>query len=314
MQNFLFSFNAIFPVAALILLGYILRKTKFISADFISNSSMLVFRIALPVLIFRNIARTDFSKVFNGEEIFLSVGMTIIIYFIAWFFAGKMSEIPAEQGPFVQGAFRGNVAIVGTAIAMNIYGPEGAARVAMHVCFLMPLYNILAVIVLTVPMGKNNAGGWQKILLKIITNPLIIAVVVSLPFSIYSIPIPVIFQGAIDYTAQLTLPLALLGIGGSLSFSAFGKHPVLAVIATALKLIILPASTILMSVLLKLNIQDPGILFLLMGAPTAVSSFIMTKEMGSDEVLQANIIALTSFVSMFTLGLGIFILRTLGMI
>ena len=240
MQSFIFSFNAIFPVFLLISMGYLLRKKNFINDNFIATGTKVVFRIALPVFIFRNIARTDFYQVFNIQDISISVSTSILFFALSWIVGARICRTPEEQGPFIQSSYRGNVAIIGTAIATNIYGPQGAAGVAAHLCFLMPLYNILSTIALTVPLKKEEKTNWGKIAVKIITNPLVISVIAALPFTLFTIPIPYVIGEAMDYTARLTLPLALLGIGGSLNFSAMSGHMSRVLPTGFMKLVLLP--------------------------------------------------------------------------
>lgn len=55
-----------------------------------------------------------------------------------------------------------------------------------------------------------------------------------------------------------------------------------------------------------------GVIFLFSATPTAAGSYVMTRAMGGNATLAANIIAITTVGSFFTTALGIYFLRSLG--
>ncbi|HBI78723.1 MAG TPA: AEC family transporter, partial [Marinobacter adhaerens] len=48
--------------------------------------------------------------------------------------------------------------------------------------------------------------------------------------------------------------------------------------------------------------------------PTAAASFVMVKALGGNDRLAANIIALTTLLASITVTLGVFVLRSTGLI
>ena len=59
---------------------------------------------------------------------------------------------------------------------------------------------------------------------------------------------------------------------------------------------------------------DLGILFILFACPTAIASFIMAEAMGSNSKLAANILLMTTLVSLVTITLGLFVLKEYNLI
>ena len=49
-------------------------------------------------------------------------------------------------------------------------------------------------------------------------------------------------------------------------------------------------------------------------SPTAAASFVMVKALGGNDRLAANIIALTTLLASITVTLGVFVLRSAGLI
>ncbi|HOV65293.1 MAG TPA: AEC family transporter, partial [Spirochaetia bacterium] len=193
-------------------------------------------------------------------------------------------------------------------------GPLGVAKGAVILAFLLPIFNILAVVSLAVPLSDSKNSSGRKIIKSIVTNPLILAVVFALPFSFFEINLPYMIAKSISYLADISVPLALIGIGGSLSLEVFKKKSYAAFASSFLRIIVFPLLSVLVAYLTGLRGDSLGIIFIVMGCPTAVSSFVMAKAMGSDGDLAASIVVVTTIGSVFTLGLGIFLLKVLSVI
>jgi hypothetical protein len=313
-QNLIFSLSLVAPVFLIVALGYFLKKLGMINENFVTVSSKIVFSVSLPALIFLEIATIDFGEIFNVGQISFVYAGTIISFGIVWLIADFFTEDGKDKASFVQGSFRGNFAIVGLAIIVNFYGTESLGKASLVLAFTIPLYNVLSVIALTVPLRKEKQLNYKTTLLEIAKNPLIIAVLSAIPFSYFNINVPNIIYKTGSYLSALTLPLALIGIGGFLSFKDITKGSLLTIFSTALKLIIFPALTTFAAYLLGFSGMDLGIIFILFACPTAIASFIMAEAMGANSRLAGNILLLTTLASVVTITLGLFILRENGLI
>jgi len=313
MNNLLFSFKAISPVFVIILVGYFLKRRSVMTETFVSAASRLVFTVALPTLIFSKIAVTDFSRVFNPFQImYASIG-TIAFFGLAWILAHFTVSDGRDQGAFIQGSFRSNFAIIGFALIERVFGEDTLGMAAILLAVVMPLYNILAVIALTIPLKQKDATLGKGIA-KIFRNPLIIAVIVALPFSIFHIGLPSPITTTLRYLSSFALPLALLCIGASLNIREIGSNIRPALTASFIKIAILPFVLTLLAYFIGFRNEELGILFILFGSPTAVSSFIMAEAMGCNGRLAGNIIIITTFLSILTIGSGIFIMKSFGIL
>ena len=154
----------------------------------------------------------------------------------------------------------------------------------------------------------------KKILKGIITNPLIIGIVLGLPFSILDIEIPVLVDKSLDNLSSLATPLSLICLGAQFTFKAAKDNLKLSVTATVVKQLLIPSVVLLVAALLGFRGGELGAIFILFMAPTAISSYIMAKNMHSDDQLAAQILILTTLTSCFTLTAGIFLLRSLGLL
>jgi len=313
-ENIIFTGNVVAPVFLLVALGYFLKKINVINENFVDVTSKFVFNVSLPALVFINIADIDLSTAIDLKQIVYIYGATLISFFIIWIISIPFIKEAKNLSVFVQGAFRSNFAIVGFAIISKLFGSFALGKAAIILAFILPLYNILAVIILTVPFRKEKKLNLKSTLAEIILNPLIVAVIVALPFSYFNIKIPSVVNLTAGFLAELALPLALVGIGGSLNLPNIKKASGLAFSSSAIKVIFIPLLLTFGSYYFGYRGLNLGIMFVLFACPTAIVSFIMAEAMGANSKLAGNIVLISTIASVFTIAIGIVILKELSLI
>jgi hypothetical protein len=117
-----------------------------------------------------------------------------------------------------------------------------------------------------------------------------------------------------NYFSDLALPLALVGIGGSLNFENIKKASGLAFSASVIKIFIIPLVLTYTAYLFGFRGADLGIMFVIFACPTAIVSFIMAEAMGANSKLAGNIVLISTVGSVFTFAIGIILLKSLGLI
>ena len=314
MQNLIFSINGVAPVFLIIFLGFGLKKRGLINSNFVSLSSKIVFSVAAPALVFESLSRTDLEITFSFKQIIFVYLGVIFFFALSWLISLVLSKNGRDRASFIQGSFRSNYAIIGFALISSMFGEQALGKAAILMAFVMPLYNVLAIIALTVPVKEEKQLGFKKTVVEIIINPLIIATVVAIPFSYFNIVLPQFLTTTINSLAVITLPLALLGIGGSLDFESIKKDSRLAFTATILKIVIIPATITYIAFHLGFAGEDLGVLFMLFATPSAIVSFVMAEAMGCNSELAGNIIVMTTLGSIFTISLAVFIMKSVGVI
>ena len=312
-QNLMFTVNNIAPIFLMVFLGIVLKRKGMINENFVTVASKVVFSVTIPALIFMEIIDVDLSRAVNFEQIGYIYGGVLFLFALGWLFALFFISEGRDRGVFIQGSFRSNFAIVGLAIIANMSGESALAKSAVILAFIIPFYNVLSVLALTLPMQKEKHLNWQSLLLEIIKNPLIIGLLAALPFAYLSIPIPEVFRKTGNYLAAVTLPLALLGIGGSLNFSSMKNSSRNVFSATFIKLVLSPAAVTPAGYLLGFRGDDLAILFVLFASPTAVVSFIMAEAMGGNARLAGDIILYSTLGSVITISAGIFMMKAAGL-
>lgn len=304
-EQFFYALNVTTPVLSLLLLGLLFRRLNLIDDGFIQTANRLVFNITLPCMLFFGIASTPLSQS-NNLPLFI-FGASFTLFCTALFYLFSIAFVQADKrGTFVQGAFRGNLGIIGIALAVNAYGTEVLAVASLYMAIISLIDNPLSVLLLK-PKGHPS-------LKSIFTNPIIIAVSLGLIFSGLQLTIPAFAQQSGQYLAQLTLPLALICIGGSLNWQSFHRNHLDVILATAFKLLLMPIIGLSIAYPFNFSADELGLLYLMLSAPTAVSSYIMAKQMTRHGAMAAEIIALTTAMSTFVITAGLVLLKSMQII
>lgn len=311
-EIFLQTLETTLPVFAMVFIGLGLRRIGWIDNSFVNTASALVFKATLPTLVFLSIIRADLDTALNPGLLVFFLFATLGSFGLAWLWA-RWRVRPEDRGVYVQGAFRGNCGIVGLALAANLYGDFGLSAGGILLGLVIISYNALSVIVL-IAYQPGQSASWQKIIRDIVRNPLIISVFIAIPFAWLDVRLPDWVMTSGDYFASLTLPLALLCIGATVSLSAIRSDSATALGSSLMKMVVLPALCTGAAWLAGFRGAELGLMFLFFASPTAAASFVMVKALGGNDRLAANIIALTTLMASVTVTLGVFALRSAGLI
>ncbi|RCV92016.1 AEC family transporter [Billgrantia montanilacus] len=300
------------PVFVMVFIGLGLKRAGWIDQPFINTASLLVFKGTMPMLIFLSIIKADLDATLNPLLLGFFALATLGNFLFSWGWA--ILRVPhADRGVYVQGAFRGNCGIVGLALAAGMYGDYGLSAGGLLLGVVILTYNAFSVIALATyqPHQRTN---WRSIVKYIARNPLILAVVVAVPVAALELRLPGWLMTSGEYFASLTLPLALICIGATLSLGSIRASGRLATGASLMKMVTIPILATSAAWLVGFQGRELGVLFLFFASPTAAAAFVMAKAMGGNAVLTANIIAMTTLMASVTITLGVFGLRLAGLI
>jgi len=312
-----FAITIVLPNLALMWLGFFMQRRGEASQTFIDQSSSFVFNYCLPCLLFFSVVDSDVDYAKQITLILVGILVTFILFIGAEIYAKRFVERPEDQGVFVQGVFRSNMAIIGLATVANAYGTQGLSIGAVYMGVVTILFNILAVITLS-RVSKSIDDTWVSrstmIVKKLFTNPLILALVGAFVYK--ALPLPPL-KGVIhttgDLLAAVALPLALICAGASINLKSMLHPSGLSMQASIGRIVIAPLIAIAVGLAFGLSSVHMGVLFLMVASPTAAASYVMAKAMGGNDILAANILAFTTVVGMFGMAIGAATLRGLGM-
>lgn len=316
MDSFLYSLNATVPVFAVMLVGYLLRRIGFLTEEFVTVANKFVFKVCLPCMLFLDLAQIDIRHQFDGAYIGFCAAVTIISILSIWGLAKLFLKDKTEVGAFVQTAYRSSAAILGIAFIENIYGNSGMGP--LMIIGAVPLYNIFAVIILTVESNdeivRKDKSRIKTTFLNILKNPIIIGIALGMLASLIQLKMPHMLEKSVQYLGNMASPLALIAIGAGFEGKKALAKIKPSLVAAFLKLIGLTAIFLPIAVWLGFRDQKLLALVIMLASPTTPTAYIMAKNMHGDDVLSSSVIVLTTFFSALTLTFWIFIMRYFGYI
>ncbi len=323
MDTFLFSINATLPVFLTIVVGYVLKRLGFFSEDFTVAADRFTFRVTLPVLLFTDIATADLSGGYDIRFMLFCMGVSCAAFFLIWGGAALFLREKEKTGAFVMASFRGSAAVLGIALVKNIYGSTGLAP--LMVVSVVPFYNAFSVIILTLYAKRDSAANatadgtaepakakipFKKIILEIVTNPLILAVALALPFSFFGWKIPAIPGKVLSNLSAIATPFALVILGAGFTFRAASKHVTLTTVASFIKVVLLPLLFVPAAIWFGFRDEALVAIAVMLASPSTVACYIMARNMKNDAQLVSSIVMVTTLVSSVTITAMIFILRS----
>lgn len=293
-------------------LGLALRWLGLLTEPLINQASRLAFNIGLPAMLFVSAAQVDYSRLGSARYLLAGVVATLLTVALAWLYSHWRGHPRALQGIFVQAAFRSNLAIIGIALAVSAYGERGIALAALPVALLTVLYNVLAVWVLNTTLGAGASVA--ALVTGVVRNPLIIGISAGVAVALSGLPLPAVAAPVGAGLSAFFLPVMLICIGGSMQLSKLRGTGAIAWEATAWRLCIGPLLAVVLAISMGVRDEFLGVLFLLLASPVAAASFVMVVAARGDGVLAANIVVLTTLLSMLTVTSGFFLLSIFSMV
>lgn len=312
-ENLMFSLNATVPVFMMMVFGWFVHKVKLLDERSTAQINKFVFRTLLPALLFMDLSTADFRAVWDTKFVVFCITATLISVGIACLYS-LLNKNKCERGEIIQASYRSSAAILGIAFVKNIYGE--ATMAALMIVGTVPIYNIIAVIALSLTSSdKNNTKSKKALFLNtlkgIATNPIILGIAVGIIWSLLEIPQPVILSKSVSYLANMATPLSLIALGASFKFEdAKGKLPVTLGIVF-IKLVLFCG--IFLPIAVKLGFRGEKLIAILvmLGSATTGSCFVMSKNFGHKGTITAFAVMLTTLCSAFTLTAWLFILKSL---
>lgn len=311
MANFLLGLNIIFPIFFVIFAGYLAKQKGFLDEHFVSTSTWIVFYVALPLKLFSDIRSAHIETLPTTYVAYILLGI-FLIFFATWIAARPFIPDRKKLSAFVHCSFRSNFVYVGYPILESLYGKPSPEHMIVITVFGLTLYNILAIVILTLYSESDDKKLHPgKILLKILKNPMIIAIFIGVLFNLLQIPVYTGLDKGISLLAALCTPLSLLLIGASLNFESVTHDLALVFASATIRTILTPLILIPIGIAIGLSAVELGIAYVFWATPCAINCFIYTKEMGGDSELASKIITTSFLFAIVTYPIGIGLLHML---
>ncbi len=293
---------ALWPLFALIVAGYYLRRWEFPNEAFWPGAERLNYFILFPALLFSSLASAPLDNP-ALPRLALAVMLGLGLAWLALLLLRRLRGWPAGRfGAFSQGALRFNT-YLGLAAVGSLFGQAGLTLAALMLALMVPTVNVLSVWSLTAERGVSA----RSLLLPILKNPLILACLGGALVNLSGLGLPGGSGRLLGLLAAASLPLGLLCVGAALKPERLGGEIPALAWNSVLRLLGMPLLAWAVAYGLQLPALESGVLVLFFALPTAPTAYVLTRQLGGDSQLMAGIITLQTLLAAASL-VGILLL------
>ena len=307
MDDLVFSLNIVLPLVIFMVLGYILKKTKSVDEKFLTVSNDMVAKYLLPILLFNNVYKSNVGDFFDLKllafVLFTILSIIVMYIIIVPFFVKDRKKI----GVIIQATFRANYLVFALPITVSIVGAQGAEILAYIACFIIPIYNIMAVIILSIYGGEKPK--LSSVCFSIMKNPLIIASIAGIIFAVLKIGVPSSIAKVISDLAAMTTTFALIILGGSFKTEFFGENKAYIFWTLFIKFLILPAVFLSLGYFIGLRGVQLIMIVAILCSPTAITSYTMARQFKNDYELASQLLVFSTLLTSVSLFIFLYALR-----
>jgi predicted permease len=306
---FLSILNSLAPVFLVITLGWLLRRSDFLSSEALEYLTRLTYWIGIPCLLFVKIATATLVLNQVGDLFLVTLSSTGIGIALSYGLATILGLPKTAIGTFVQAAFRGNLAFVGLPViiyAFSSSATDAMAAEASTVLIFGPMvvvYNVVAVLVLLFSRHGINVQALPPLLRELASNPLFLSCLTGVSYSALRWPLPIFFERSLTAIGQMALPLALICIGGSLRGIDLRDSWAWSASAAVTKVMLMPLIGYVIAWLAGLSADSTRIALILLACPTATASYVLVQQLGGDQALASGAIVFSTLLAALSLAM-----------
>lgn len=287
---------SLWPLFALIVGGYALRRWDFPGEAFWPAAERLNYFILFPALLFSNLATAPLDDPGLARQA-LAVLLGLGVAWLALLLCKRWRGWDAGRfGAIAQGVLRFNT-YLGLAAVGSLYGKPGLTLAALMLALMVPTVNVMSVWALTAERGISL----RALLLPILKNPLILACLAGALVNLAGVGLPGGSDRLLNLLAVASLPLGLLCVGAALKPQELGGEVAALGWNCAARLLAMPLLAFAIARGLGLPSMESAVLVLFFALPTAPTAYVLTRQLGGDGHLMAGIITLQTLLSGATL-------------
>ncbi|GGX84770.1 transporter [Litchfieldella qijiaojingensis] len=293
--------NALGPLFLLILLGAVLGWRRIPGGDFWPQLERIIYFLLFPAMLVSTLATADVSQVPVARVAIALLGAMLLFAVALWGLRSRLRlEAPVFTSVF-QGALRFNT-YVGVAGASALHGSSGATVAAVAVALMVPVVNVLCVMSF-IAAGTLGPASLGRSLAALLRNPLILACVAGIALNLSGVGLPGWSEASVSLLGRAALPMGLVAVGVALRPQALTRLNGGVWTANLVKLLLMPALVLALTVPLGLDPVSRDIALLFAALPTATSAYILARQLGGDAELMAALITGQTLLAMVTLPL-----------
>ncbi|ASY64940.1 Transporter [Sinorhizobium sojae CCBAU 05684] len=309
-------FLNVLPIFILILTGWLVVRFGYLKPAVGEALGEFVFRVAVPVLLFRTIAEADFREgspwplwlaYFSGVAVTWTLG-----HLAATFCFGRDQRMGVLAG--VSSAFA-NTVFIGLPLVSRVVGEEGVVALSILLSVHLPVMMIAGTVFMERAERKTSGKPGQGLVRllagvarNLVRNPLVIGLALGALFHLLGQPLGGPAKSVVDQLAAVAAPAALISIGMALDRYGLAGNTGLASVTSALKLVVLPGTVFAACHLLGLSPSWTAALVLTSSVPTGVNAWLIANHFNVGHALASSTITLTTALGVVSVSAWAYLL------
>lgn len=237
--------NILFPICAVVGLGYIAARMQFINPSLITAMSQFVMKISLPAFLLQALASKNLTDIWSPEYFIVYAGGSLLLYALSfWGCTSLFKTNLTESAVLAMGGSMSNTGFIGTAILTLLIGSHSA--IYLSLTLIVENLIIVTLMMVLAERGLQTGGNTQSQILRetlqrIFKNPVILSIIFGILCILLNIKLPELLAQTLKMLGQTASPLALFVIGGSLIGMKVKSMTSLSWLLTILKVMVMPA-------------------------------------------------------------------------
>jgi malonate transporter len=293
--------NALIPIMALIIIGFILKRTKFLPEETWPGMEKLTYFVLFPALLIRTLGQQSLIGMPWTSMLLVVFGTLMTSAVLLILLRNKLTKNNATFTSIFQGGMRFNTYIT-FAVAQGLYGATGLAMSSVAAGFMIVLINVWCISVFVI-WGKSSIKGTLQFITAIMFNPLIIGCTIGWILSLTGMGVPVIIGDILEIVGRAALPFGLLAVGAALKPESIKGHFSAIAFSSLIQFGLKPLAAIALITYTGLTGIAAAVLIIVFIAPTAPSSYILARQLGGDVESMASIITMQTLLAFLIMPL-----------
>ncbi len=313
MLDFQLALNVVFPLFVYMAAGFCIRKAGLFSEDGFRKLGAFNFRFFIPLILFYSVYNAELEDIFQHEVLIFSLVLILAIFFLTWFLCLRIVKDRRNAVSIAHCLYHSNYVLFGIALASSLCSGNGLATISALAAIIVPVLNILAVIIFSVTLDEKIHVG--RIILNIFKNTLVDAGILAVILNLCGVhQLPLIIDTPIYMLGTMATPLALISLGGIITFDSMREHRSHLAAAVIIKLVVIPAGALAAAIMFGFRNDLLVVILAIFATPTEVGATPVATQFGGNGKLTGEIVASTSIFSLITIFLFTLLLSSFGFI
>ena len=324
LENLVVTAGIVAPFCIYLLIGILLRRLEILPDELAKDINNLLFKVFMPVNIVNSMYKADLSTTFSNPSAPYAVVGTLLVLFVLIKLVPLITKDPAQQGAMVHTGYRGNVMLFALPIAQGVFGSEDITEILIILTVVMMVNNFSAVPLMEgykrkVARARGDAHVAAKInygemIVNLFKTPILDGVVIGFLWALFKLPMPAVPAKVLSSMAGCVTPMAFIIMGARMDFGHLKGNLSKSMTVSILKLVVAPAVFLVYPLVAGWSEKLLVGVMVAFASPSAIVGYAMSENYDCDADLAAEIISLTSVLSMLTLFLWIFFFKQFGFI